>query len=48
MLKSIDIDSVLIGHSERREYYHETDEILLKNFNSLDEGFKVFSALVKA
>ena len=43
MLKSIGIDSVLIGHSERREYYHETDEILLKKLsNSLDEGFKVF------
>ena len=43
MLRSIGIDSVLIGHSERREYYHETDEILLKKLsNSLDEGFKVF------
>ena len=43
MLKSIGIDSVIIGHSERREYYHENDEILLKKLsNSLDEGFKVF------
>jgi triosephosphate isomerase len=43
MLKSIGIDSVIIGHSERREYFQENDEILLKKLsNSLDEGFKVF------
>jgi triosephosphate isomerase len=43
MLKSIGIDSVMIGHSERREYYHETDDILLNKLsNSLDEEFKVF------
>jgi len=30
MLKSIGINYVLIGHSERREYYHETNEILKK------------------
>ncbi len=30
MLNSIDIAYVLIGHSERREYYAETNEILAK------------------
>lgn len=30
MLKSIGINYVLIGHSERREYFHETNEILKK------------------
>ncbi len=30
MLKSIDINYVLIGHSERREYFHETNDILKK------------------
>lgn len=30
MLKSIGINYVLIGHSERRDYFHETNEILKK------------------
>ena len=30
MLKSIGINYVLIGHSERREYFHETNDILKK------------------
>ena len=30
MLKSLGADAVILGHSERREYYGETDEILLK------------------
>lgn len=29
MLESINIGHVVIGHSERREYFHETDELLL-------------------
>lgn len=33
MLKSIDISYVIIGHSERREYYNETNEILAKKIN---------------
>ena len=33
MINSIDISYVLIGHSERREYYHETNEILAKKIN---------------
>jgi triosephosphate isomerase len=38
MLLDIDIDTVIIGHSERRAYFGETDEILNK---------KVVSALYK-
>lgn len=30
MLLSIGIDTAIIGHSERRAYFHETDEILAK------------------
>jgi triosephosphate isomerase (TIM) len=33
MLNSIDIPYVLIGHSERREYYNETNEVLTKKVN---------------
>ena len=29
MLKSIGVNSVIIGHSERRSLYHESDEILI-------------------
>ncbi|OFX17308.1 MAG: triose-phosphate isomerase [Bacteroidetes bacterium GWA2_31_9] len=38
MLKSIDIDYVIIGHSERRAYFNETDEILLKKLNLVLES----------
>lgn len=30
MLKEIDVDYVVIGHSERRQYYNETDETVNK------------------
>jgi triosephosphate isomerase len=30
MLKEIDMDYVIIGHSERRQYYNETDETVNK------------------
>lgn len=30
MIKSIDIDMVILGHSERKEKFYETDDILLK------------------
>ena len=33
IIKSIGIDYVIIGHSERREYYNETNEILAKKVN---------------
>jgi triosephosphate isomerase (TIM) len=30
MLQSLGVTHVILGHSERREYFHETDEILAK------------------
>ena len=33
MIKSIGINYVIIGHSERREYYNETNKILAKKVN---------------
>lgn len=37
MLKSIGADYCIIGHSERREYFGENEEILLKKINLLLE-----------
>lgn len=34
MLKSIGIDTVILGHSERRAYFNETDEILAKKVDA--------------
>ncbi len=33
MLKSVDVEYVIIGHSERRKYFKESDEVLLKKIN---------------
>ncbi len=33
MINSIGIEYVVIGHSERREYYNETNEVLVKKVN---------------
>ncbi len=33
MVRSTGSEYVIIGHSERRAYYHETDDILLKKLN---------------
>lgn len=38
MLQSIDIPYVIIGHSERREYYHETNEMLAAKVNRAFEN----------
>jgi triosephosphate isomerase len=35
MLKSIDVDYCIVGHSERRAYYHETDEIIARKVDQL-------------
>lgn len=35
MLESMDIDYCIVGHSERRAYYHETDEIVANKVNQL-------------
>jgi triosephosphate isomerase len=41
MLKSAGVEYVIIGHSERREYYHETNAILAKKTNhALAAGLK--------
>ncbi len=34
MLKSIGVSRVIIGHSERRAYYNETDQLLKKKINN--------------
>ena len=42
MLKSIGVETVILGHSERREYFNETDDILAKKVDSaLECGMKV-------
>ena len=39
MLKELNIDYVVIGHSERREYFNETDETCNKKvLKALEEG----------
>lgn len=38
MLESIGIQFVLVGHSERREYYHETNSILAEKVNRAFEN----------
>lgn len=34
MLKSVGVQTVILGHSERREYFNETDELLAKKVNT--------------
>lgn len=42
MLKSIGVQTVILGHSERREYFNETDELLAKKVDAaLECGMKV-------
>lgn len=42
MLKSMGVDYVIIGHSERRTYFFESDEVVNKKVKAaLDEGLKV-------
>lgn len=42
MLKEIGITQVLVGHSERRQFFNETDETVLKRtVSSLKQGFEV-------
>lgn len=39
MLKALGVKYVIVGHSERREYYRESDEIVSKKFHkALEEG----------
>jgi len=42
MLKALDVEYVIIGHSERRRYFNETDEIINKKIKAcLKENLKV-------
>ena len=34
MLKSVGVKTVILGHSERRAYFHETDELLAKKVDT--------------
>lgn len=34
MLKSVGVETVILGHSERREYFNETDELLAKKVDT--------------
>ena len=38
MLKGLGIKTVIIGHSERREYFNETDELLTEKLNAIIEN----------
>jgi triosephosphate isomerase len=41
MLKSVGVDYVILGHSERREYFQESNELLAKKVNIvLENGLK--------
>lgn len=41
MLKELEIDYVIIGHSERRQYFNETDETVnKKTLKALEHGIK--------
>lgn len=42
MLKSSGASYVILGHSERRQYFNESDDLILEKMNiSLEEGLKV-------
>ena len=42
MLKSIGVNTVILGHSERREYFSETDELLAKKVDAaLAKGMQI-------
>lgn len=42
MLRSVDVEYVILGHSERRQYFNETDELITaKTLAALEAGLKV-------
>lgn len=42
MLKDLNVDYVIIGHSERRKYFYETDDIINRKIKAcIDERLKV-------
>jgi len=38
MLKSVGVETVILGHSERRAYFHETDELLAQKVDAALEN----------
>ncbi len=49
MLAEIGVQQVLVGHSERRQYFNETDETVLKRtVSSLKQGFEVLVCVGEA
>ena len=38
MLKSLEVDYCIVGHSERRKYFGETNEVLAEKINRLSEN----------
>lgn len=41
MLKGLEVSYVIIGHSERREYYHENNQVLTEKVNrAFEQGIK--------
>jgi triosephosphate isomerase len=46
MLDEIGVKQVLVGHSERRQYFNETDETVLKRtVSALKQGFEVLACI---
>ncbi|MBU3822919.1 triose-phosphate isomerase [Flavobacteriaceae bacterium XHP0103] len=42
MLKSVGVNTVILGHSERREYFNETDDMLAKKVDAaLESGMNI-------
>lgn len=49
MLKSVGVQYVILGHSERRQYFGEDNELLIKKINiALAEGLKVIFCVGEA
>ena len=49
MLQSIGVNTVILGHSERRAYFHETDALIASKVDTaIKQGEKVFDKSVDA
>ena len=48
MIKDVGVKTVILGHSERRQYNNETDELLADKVNlAIKKGLKLFFVLEK-